>query len=106
VRCKVGCPALPRRLLITSVGTKRFLPSGRISGCYFAIGQPNGVIVIAERFVTAASIHEATGLAICERTSATRLPATCRQHLKAPQPYNRFNSALTPTFETVTANWT
>jgi hypothetical protein len=62
--------------------------------------------VIAERFVTAASIHQATGLAICESTSATRLPATFRQHLKALQRYNRFNLALTPTFETVTANWT
>ena len=49
---------------ITGAGEKRFLPGGRKSGCYFAIGKQADVLVIAEGFATAASIHEATGHAV------------------------------------------
>jgi putative DNA primase/helicase len=49
--------------LITVDGNKRYLPGGRVSGCYFIIGELQGVLVIAEGFATAASIHEATGYA-------------------------------------------
>jgi putative DNA primase/helicase len=44
-------------------GTKKFLTDGRISGCYFSIGNPKdaSALCIAEGFATGASIHEATG---------------------------------------------
>ena len=42
-------------------GTKRFLSGGRVAGCYFSIGKPDGVLCIAEGFATGATIHEATG---------------------------------------------
>lgn len=42
---------------------KRFLPGGRIAGCYASIGEAEGaaVLCIAEGYATGASIHEATG---------------------------------------------
>jgi putative DNA primase/helicase len=49
---------------IAADGEKRFLPGGRKSGAYFAIGKPNGVVIIAEGFATGASVHEATGHAV------------------------------------------
>lgn len=55
-------------------GTKRFLPGGKVSGCYCAIGQPDGALVIAEGFATGASIHEATGRAVVVAFSASNLP--------------------------------
>lgn len=45
-------------------GHKPFLPGGRVSACFFMIGQigrPDQVICIAEGYATGASIHEATG---------------------------------------------
>ncbi|MEW8615742.1 MAG: AAA family ATPase, partial [Candidatus Thiodiazotropha sp.] len=42
-------------------GGKKFLPGGRVKGCYYPIGKPNGVLCITEGFATAASIHKATG---------------------------------------------
>jgi putative DNA primase/helicase len=49
--------------VIAADGQKRYLPGGRVTGCYFIIGELQGVLVIAEGFATAASIHEATGYA-------------------------------------------
>lgn len=46
---------------INAQGEKRFLPGGSKSGGYFSIGHYSGVIVVAEGFATAASVHEATG---------------------------------------------
>ena len=45
-------------------GEKRYLTGGRKAGCYFDIGQPDGVLCVAEGFATGASIHEATGYAV------------------------------------------
>lgn len=45
-------------------GHKPFLPGGRVSSCFFMIGQvteQDQLICIAEGYATAASIHEATG---------------------------------------------
>lgn len=45
-------------------GHKPFLPGGRVSACFFMIGQVNQIdelICIAEGYATGASIHEATG---------------------------------------------
>jgi len=42
-------------------GSKEILHVGFKSGCYFSIGKPNEVLVICLDYVTAASIHMATG---------------------------------------------
>ncbi|MCG7898376.1 MAG: AAA family ATPase [Candidatus Thiodiazotropha weberae] len=45
-------------------GSKKFLSGGRVKGCYYPIGKPNGALCIAEGFATGASIHETTGKAV------------------------------------------
>jgi putative DNA primase/helicase len=46
-------------------GTKRFLTSGKIAGCFFTItDQPGGALLICEGYATGASIHAATGGAV------------------------------------------
>lgn len=58
---------------ISGDGSKKFLAGGRVSGCYYSIGQPRDVICIAEGFATAASIHEATGYAVAAAFNAGNL---------------------------------
>lgn len=58
---------------ITSGGKKRFLAGGEKSGNYFSIGEPNGVLVVAEGFATGASVHEATGHAVAVAFDAGNL---------------------------------
>jgi putative DNA primase/helicase len=65
--------ALHSLQFITPEGEKRFLPGGRIRGCYFGIGKPDGVLCIAEGFATGASIHEATGHAVAVAFDAGNL---------------------------------
>lgn len=62
---------------ISSNGDKRFLPGGRVSGCYFSIGSPDGkdALCIAEGFATGASIHEATGLPVAVAFNGGNLKA-------------------------------
>ncbi len=52
---------------ITVDGDKRFHWGGRVTGCYHAIGKPDGVLIVCEGFATGASIRQATGdaVAIC-----------------------------------------
>jgi putative DNA primase/helicase len=54
-------------------GDKKFLPGGRVKGCYYPIGKPNGVLCIAEGFATAASIHKATGHAVAVAFNSSNL---------------------------------
>ncbi|MDO9451183.1 MAG: DUF3987 domain-containing protein [Rugosibacter sp.] len=59
-------------------GDKRFLPGGRTSGCYFAIGnaadiEKHGALVICEGFATAATLRESTGFATLACFSAGNL---------------------------------
>ena len=54
-------------------GDKRFLSGGRVSGCHFIIGKPEGVLCIAEGYATGASIHEATGHAVAVAFTAGNL---------------------------------
>ncbi|GBG02535.1 hypothetical protein AZSI13_18620 [Azospira sp. I13] len=56
-------------------GGKRFLPGGRVRGCYFSIGNPTGAarLVICEGFATGASIHEATGYPVAVAFNAGNL---------------------------------
>lgn len=60
-------------------GTKRFLSGGRIVGCFFTLADtPDGSLVIAEGFATAASIAEATGLATVAAMNAGNLLAVAK----------------------------
>lgn len=56
-------------------GEKRFLTGGRVSGCYFSIGNPKGsaALCICEGFATGASIHEATGYPVAVAFNAGNL---------------------------------
>lgn len=49
---------------IDVAGNKRFLTGGRKRGCYYAIGQPRGVLCLVEGYATGASVHVATGYAV------------------------------------------
>jgi len=59
-------------------GEKRFLPGGRVAGCYFGIGTPERLVCVAEGFATAASIREATGHAVAVAFNAGNLEAVAR----------------------------
>lgn len=59
-------------------GSKRFLPGGRVAGCYFQIGQPGPTIVVCEGFATGASIHEATGYPVAVAFNAGNLQAVAQ----------------------------
>lgn len=56
-------------------GSKRFQPGGRVKGCYFGIGKPDGVLIVCEGYATGASIHEATGHAVAVAFNAGNLEA-------------------------------
>jgi putative DNA primase/helicase len=66
-------------------GEKRYLPDGAVSGHYFAIGKPSGVVCVAEGYATAASIYEATGHAVAVAFDAGNL-APVAQAIKAKLP--------------------
>jgi putative DNA primase/helicase len=64
---------------IEADGGKRFLPGGRIRGCYFGIGgKPEGMLVIAEGFATGASIYEATAYPVAAALNTGNLMAVAR----------------------------
>lgn len=67
-------------------GEKRFLTGGRVAGCYFSIGKPDGVLCIAEGYATGASVHEATGCAVAVAFNAGNLEAVAKAlRAKFPQ---------------------
>lgn len=66
-------------------GGKRFQPGGRVKGCYFAIGKPDGVLIVCEGYATGASIHEATGHAVAVAFNAGNL-RTVAESLRAKHP--------------------
>ena len=59
-------------------GTKRFLPGGRMRGCYHAMGALGTVLVLAEGYATAATIFEATGLPVAVCFNSGNLLAVAR----------------------------
>jgi putative DNA primase/helicase len=63
---------------IDAEGGKRFLAGGRVSGCYFSIGQPDDTLCIAEGYATGASIFEATGYAVAVAFNAANLLPVAR----------------------------
>ncbi len=60
---------------------KRFLAGGRKSGLWHWCGDPAGagVLLIAEGYATAASLHEATGWPVAVAFDATNLPKVAEQ---------------------------
>lgn len=66
-------------------GAKLFQAGGRTKSCYFAIGKPNGTLVVCEGFATGVSIHEATGHAVaCAMTAGNLLEVATALHTKYP----------------------
>jgi putative DNA primase/helicase len=56
-------------------GTKKFLPGGRVTGCFHLIGEPRGAaaVLVCEGYATGASLHEATGMPVAVAFSAGNL---------------------------------
>lgn len=74
--------------IIDQDGTKRFLTGGRVRGCFYKLGQPDGLLYVAEGFATAATVHEATGRSVVVAFSAGNLgPVT--QSLRTTYPTAR-----------------
>jgi putative DNA primase/helicase len=71
--------------LIDPAGGKRFLPGGRVSGCYFSMGKPTGTFIVCEGFATGATVHEATGQAVAVAFNAGNLKAVA-ESLRAKLP--------------------
>jgi len=70
---------------ITQEGDKRFLPGGRVKGCYYPIGKPAGLLIVCEGYATGASIHESTGHATAVAFNAGNLEAVAvALHIKYP----------------------
>ena len=66
--------------VIDFAGGKRFLPGGRVKGCFFLIGERDEIerdaeLVICEGFATGASIREATGYPVAVAFNAGNLEA-------------------------------
>lgn len=59
-------------------GAKRFLTGGRISGCYYAMGRPAGVLLLCEGYATGATLHQATGYAVAVAFNCGNLSAVAR----------------------------
>jgi putative DNA primase/helicase len=59
--------------LIDPAGKKVFLVGTRKIGCFFLIGEPNDVLVVAEGYATGASIHEATSYTVAVAFDAINL---------------------------------
>ena len=60
---------------ITPDGSKLFMPGGRIKGCFHLIGEPCDVLIVAEGYATAATVHEDTGYAVAVAFNAGNLEA-------------------------------
>lgn len=72
--------------VIDPEGGKRFLPGGRVKGCYHAMGKPDGVLIVCEGYATGASIHEATGHAVAVAFNAGNLGSVAQAlHKKYPE---------------------
>jgi putative DNA primase/helicase len=63
---------------IADDGAKNYLLGGRVSGCFFMIGEPNGALCIAEGLATAASIFECAGIATAVGFNSGNLPPVAK----------------------------
>ena len=58
-------------------GSKKFKTGTAVTGCYHAMGKPNGRILIAEGYATGATLHEVTGHGVaCVFSAANLKPVT------------------------------
>jgi putative DNA primase/helicase len=70
---------------ITPDGDKRFHSGGKVTGCYYGIGKPDGLVIVCEGFATGASIQECTGHAVAVAFNAGNLqPVAVALHSKYP----------------------
>ena len=70
---------------ITPDGEKRFHSGGKVTGCYFGIGKPDGLVIVCEGFATGASIRESTGHGVAVAFNAGNLqPVAVALHSKYP----------------------
>lgn len=70
-------------------GSKRFMPGGRVKGCYSPIGrlEPGQPLYVCEGWATGATIHEAKGAAVaCAMNAGNLLEAG--DHLRRAYPEN------------------
>lgn len=67
--------------LIGAQGEKRFLPGGRIRGCYATLGHivPGCQLYVCEGWATGASLHEATGAPVAIAMSAGNLKPVAQE---------------------------
>jgi len=66
-------------------GDKRFHYGGAITGNYFSIGKPDGLVIVCEGFATGASIRESTGHAVAVAFNAGNLhPVAVALHIRYP----------------------
>ena len=63
---------------IDAAGVKMFLQGGRKVGCWYGLGEVNGVICVAEGYATAASIHEATGQYVAVAFDCGNMPSVAK----------------------------
>jgi len=69
-------------------GAKRFLPGGRVTGCYSPLGrlEPGASLYICEGWATGATIHEHTGAAVaCAMNAGNLLEAGQRLRRAYPE---------------------
>ena len=59
-------------------GGKRFLQGGRVTGCYFLIGEVTDRLLIAEGFATAATLHEKYNTPVAVAFNAGNLSAVAQ----------------------------
>lgn len=69
-------------------GTKIFLRGGRTAGGFYLIGVVADVLLIAEGFATASTLHQATGHAVAVAFNCGNMPAVARA-LRAKFPASR-----------------
>lgn len=60
-------------------GSKRFLSGGRVAGCYYPIGKPGDVLLLAEGYATAATLYQATGYAVATCFNCKNLIAVAKE---------------------------
>jgi putative DNA primase/helicase len=66
-------------------GTKRFMPSQRVQGCYHAIGKLTGKLAICEGYATGATLYEEGSMPVAVAFNAGNLLAVARA-LRAKYP--------------------
>jgi len=65
---------------INGNGDKKFLLGGKVQGCYYSIGNPDGAaaLCISEGFSTSSTLREATGHPVAVAFNAGNLPVVAK----------------------------